>query len=779
MRNHYLAAFLIYAFLGSAHFIFAQEITRPEDKALFGLAQSLNNTQDFENAAEKLYDLYASYPDNKDVAVEYAKALGYGKQIDKAVVILNKLENQYPQDKQLVELYANILESNQKFDDALIKYQWLAEKNPDDYLLKEKIAEIAGWSHNYPLAIKYYSILAAKYPKDSAIKIKQAEICVWANDYPNAIRYYNQILEMEPDNQVVQLKVADLYYWSGDNSNAVQAYDKLTLDAVKNKEQCLNQGYALMSLGRYNKAEQAFDKLLKTYPNDPNIHLALANTYYAAGKTAEAEREYKILFEQSPNDSDIAVKLVKLTASGGNYTAAINFCRQILEKEPQNRDVKILQARILSWDGRYDESLVVYDELLNQQKSKELKKEKARVLGWMRQYEKSIKEYKSIIAAEPDQLIIAEMKAKQAFYNMHDINGEKYHKDWLKLEPNNLEAHNDLGDIYARNNQWDKAEEQYLKILSIDPASESARKALSKIDTYLNKKQVKVGFEFVEADSGARNIDQRYWNIFSAVRMPLNSKTFVTVREDSTFFDFDSIGNVYRQTIGVKLEYFASEALKASANYAYNLDSDDFGHSNNFGGEIDYKIADEWELNVSHQRQDVIDNGITFRDRLYRDNYKIRTVYKPTRRLNVGADYMYSDYSDDNRRNAYGFDVDYYLSFEPKSLKLVYRYENYGFDRTDADYFSPDSFHYNRIGFEFRHFLNGKKMFWADRQTYYTIGYALNIDVHQQNGHTVYADLHHDWTDSCSSHIEFSKSIYDHRQVYSFSRILFYTIFHF
>ncbi|MDD5010653.1 MAG: tetratricopeptide repeat protein [Phycisphaerae bacterium] len=779
MRNHYLAAVSIFAVLAAANLVFAQETISPEDKALFGLAQSLNNTQDFKNAADKLEGLYAKYPDNKELAVEYAKALGYGRQIDKAVAVLNKLENQYPQDEQLIELYANILESNQKFDEALIKYQWLAEKNPDDYLLKEKIAEIAGWARNYPLSMKYYSALAAKYPKDSAIKIKQAEVCIWAKDYPKAIDYYNQILEMEPDNQAVQLKVADVYYWSGDNSKAVQAYNKLTLDPVENKEQCVNQGYALMSIGQYDEAEQAFNKLLKTYPNDPNIHIALANTYYASGNISEAEKKYKILFEQSPNDPDIAIKLVKLTASGGNHKAAIDLCRRMLEKEPQNREIKILLARILSWDGRYDESLIAYDELLRQQKSKELKKEKARVLGWMRQYEKSIKEYKSIIADEPDPLITAEMKAKESFYNMHDINGEKYHKDWLKLEPDNLEAHYDLGDIYARNNQWDKAEEQYLKILSIDPASESAKKALSKIDTYLNKSQVKIGFEFVEADSGSRNIDQRYWNIFAAIRMPLSSKTFVTVREDSTLFDFDSIGNVYRQTIGVKLEHFASESLKASVNYAYNMDSDDFGHSNTFGGEIDYKITDEWELNISHQRQDVIDNGITFRDRLYRDNYKIRTVYKPTRRLNAGADYMYSNYSDDNHRNAYGFDVDYYVSFEPRSLKLFYRYEEYSFNRTDIDYFSPDSFHYNRIGFEFRHFLNGQKMFWADRQTYYTIGYAANVDVRQQNGHTIYADLHHDWTDSCSSHIEFAKHIYENRDVYSLSRILFYTIFYY
>lgn len=762
-----------------SYLLTGQEISEPNDQAIFGLAQSLNNMQHFSKAAEKLEGLYNRYPVNKKVAFEYAKALGYGKQIDKAVEILNSLENQYPDDKQIKQLYASILEANQRFDEALNRYILLLENNPEDKKLKEKIGDLAAWMYQYPTSIKYYSQLAAEYPEDIAIKRKLADTCMWAKDYSCAIIYYQQVLKANPNDKTVLINLADIYYWSKDEAQAAETYSKLNLDPVTDKQRYTNFGFALMTIGQHQKAEQVFKKLVETYPNDIELRIALANNYYAIGNIAKAEKEFEILMGMMPDNTEVAVKLAQLTAAGGNRDAAINLCRKILAKHPQNRQIKILLARLLSWEGRFEESITIYNELIQEEKSSQLQKEKARVLGWIREYEKSIKEYKAVLAENPDELAKTEMKAKESFYNLHDLNGEKYHLNWLKLEPNSLEAYYDLGQIYARNNQWDKSADAYKKVLSLDSASTMAQKAINKIDLYRYKKQFKAGFEFVEADSSSRDIDQRYWNIFSSLRFPMNSKTYLTVRENSMLLDYDSIENVYRQGTGLNLEYFADLNLKASANYTYNVDSDDFGHSNIFGGKVDYLMNDQWEFNISHQREDIIDNGITFEDRLYRDNYKVRTVYKPSRRLNAGADYTYSPYSDDNNRDAYGFDLEYYLNYEPRSLKVVYRFEEYHFNRSDTDYFSPASFHYNRVGLEFRHFLNKDFFLWPANQTYYTLGYAINFDVHQQNGHIIYADLHHDWNETCSSGFEFSKMIYEQSEIYGLNRILFYTVWYF
>jgi hypothetical protein len=157
-----------------------------------------------------------------------------------------------------------------------------------------------------------------------------------------------------------------------------------------------------------------------------------------------------------------------------------------------------------------------------------------------------------------------------------------------------------------------------------------------------------------------------------------------------------------------------------------------------------------------------------------RDDFKTRAEFIPNRRITLGGDYKYSRFNDSNNRNAYGLDAKATVLYEPTSLRVMYRYEAYGFEEARGYYFSPDSFHTNMLDVEFRHFLNKEEMFWGANDTYYTLKYSLNVDVHSQIGHKIYVDFHREWTKCLSTHVEWSKMLYDHLETYAEENLFIY-----
>ena len=94
----------------------------------------------------------------------------------------------------------------------------------------------------------------------------------------------------------------------------------------------------------------------------------------------------------------------------------------------------------------------------------------------------------------------------------------------------------------------------------------------------------------------------------------------------------------------------------------------------------------------------------------------------------------------------------------------IYEAKNY--------YFTPGSFHTNFINLEWRHFLNNKGLFWGSNDTYYTVRYVVNFDVHDQIGHRLYTGFHHDWNNRLSTDMEWQKIIYEHPKTYGEERFV-------
>lgn len=533
---------------------------------------------------------------------------------------------------------------------------------------------------------------------------------------------------------------------------------------------------SLSSLKKYDESIEVLKDLRKRFPDDKMIDVELINSLYGAGMDKEAEEELAGVLKQKLHDTKAALRLVGIFADRKRYREALTICEGILAQEPDNKEAVLWLARLLSWDGQYERSLRAYTEMINKFNDWVVPRlEKARVMGWDHQYVESIEEYKNTIkeVKTVNEAVRAEMAAKDDYYKSFDSKGITDYKKWLELEQDNLEALFDLAQVYSRQMQWSNAEKLYSRILSVYPQHSRAKIALDKTMIYSRSASAETGFEHYQASSTSRDVDEDYWDIYTNLRTPINEDIYLSAREDTVLYDPSTAKSFTRQKMGIALEYNKRPTLWARAAYAYSVYTGQPKNSNNFNGEINFKPIDSALFTFLCKREDVEDNPQTMIRNLKRDDYKIRTTIEPNRRIGFGADYMYSHYTDKNDKFTYGVDVKTQVLYEPHSLALTYRYEEYGYGEPRDYYFTPGSFHYNTAVVEWRQFLN-RELFWGNNETYYTLKYAVNFDVHDQVGHLLYADFHHDWNNRFSTYVEWSKKIYDHRNTYGEERVMVY-----
>lgn len=507
----------------------------------------------------------------------------------------------------------------------------------------------------------------------------------------------------------------------------------------------------------------------------------LAQSYMNLSDFDNANPLLQELYAKYPEDEDVVMNLLLVYSEKQQYEPAITLCMDFLKNNGDNKTIRLWLARCLSWDKQYDESLEIYSNLIAQYSDWEIPaREKARVLGWSRQYDDAVEEYRHLAERDPNTPVFGyEMAAKQNLYNRFPISAMKHYKQWLSEEPDNPEAMYDLAQIYSTQQQWSNAANMYERILAQYPSHFRAKQALDKVRMYSQDTKVRAGFKMFESDSASRITDTRYWNAFASVTLPLNENTYVNIRQDNIWRNFDNYRQIYQQQFGVELEYKHKPDFWGSVNFAASAYENEKGVEYLFGGELNIKPVDELTVTLSHQRRQIIDNSKVFLDKLYADNFGTRVLYQPTRHWVSGADYFHAAYSDGNKKDAYGADVGYYLSFEPDSLKLSYRHEIYHFSILDPDYFSPASFHSNRLRTEWRHYFNADELFWGTNDTYSTVQYEVIFDDGNQIGHQIRCGFHHDFNDRCSSYLEWSKMIYEHADIYSEDMLMFYTSIYF
>lgn len=262
--------------------------------------------------------------------------------------------------------------------------------------------------------------------------INEAEALYQAGKFTQAISTYQQAIEVEPDNPSIYINMARAQVFAAQYQDALESSERALLLNNTNPLAYAVKGWALDFLGDYTQAEGSIKRALELDPNN-----ALAHAFYAEilmdkalvgqgdiGSVDKAADESKIALSLAPNTLESLRARGYVLWNTGNYEEAIR---------------------------EYQAALAINDKIADLHMALGYN---YHVLG---EYDQAVNEFLQALALNPSSPQ-APLEISRTYATVGDFSqAVQYADQAVKIDPQNPKLHGNLGSMYYKNNQFDKA----------------------------------------------------------------------------------------------------------------------------------------------------------------------------------------------------------------------------------------------------------------------------------------------------------------------------------
>ena len=318
-------------------------------------------------------------------------------------------------------------------------------------------------------------------------------------------------------------------------------------------------------------------------------------------------------------------------------------------------------------------------------------------------------------------------------------------------EPGNTEGLFDLGQVYGGLKQTHNALGEFGKVLEVDPLHREAAIAQERATLEMSPQFRPYADYFHQfGRNGLAAIDRFKYG--GTVQCPYGDENeWIQLGYARAFYqpvnDRGLNGNII--TGGFQSKFLDSRLLLHGIG---NLEQyqDRIRTRVTYDIGADYDVSDLLHLRTTTFLQNVIENGESMRQNIYRLGTTAGADLHLTRWWNLSGTYRYAHYSDHNELNELTFNSEYSLTLPPKQLKFVgtVYYESFAqptlflnpeqqfLPGTRHPYFAPAGFTYYEGRVEWYHWLS-RDYFTYSNQCWYSTQFGLGWD----NRFNVYYDL--------------------------------------
>ena len=360
----------------------------------------------------------------------------------------------------------------------------------------------------FDTAREFYSKALAINQEDPEILYNLALNYQSAGDNENALQYMMKASRLNRNNYDIRLAAGNLFY----KMNLFKEAEAEYAEAIKLKpgspEPLVFLGSARLELGRTEEAAANFLEVLKSQASGEQVALAasnLGNIYDDAGRYREAVEFYSKALRVAPSDSLINYNLGVAYLHSKNYREAISYFRRALEIDPAINECCLNLAGAYYYSGEMEDALKYY-QLYNKKEpgNPEVNRMIAHILEKTGRQGDAVKNYKDMLATakSPEELKMAFAGLGNIFFDrgqyddaisnynkglQYDRNdtslmfnialSQKRKKNFQgalatlaaadRVQVGNVEIYKEMGDIYFKTGNYDKALECLDKVLMI------------------------------------------------------------------------------------------------------------------------------------------------------------------------------------------------------------------------------------------------------------------------------------------------------------------------
>jgi tetratricopeptide (TPR) repeat protein len=421
------------------------------------------NSENLRKAIEHMEALTRQEPSDTDSWQVLGRLYKLDNQDKKAEEAFKKVLNVDPDSKGGLSSLAQLYFEQGDYTGAVELLKKIPEADLDPSLLG-MLGYAYSQKHDFESAVATYEKALAKDPENQELRRSYADALIDMGNTPAARTEFEKILKADPDDGSTYLRLAQLDRQEGRFDQARKELErarslpqpadtKIQYDMKIQYEQALledaagNQDKALELLqGLVKSSEQAEGQYSPAEANNRAIFLErLGLIYRAQRKYPPALQAFQQIVAlgkaQAARGEELIVDTMRLTHQ---LPKALDEVNSAVQKFPEERSLRILRAYVVGEMGRVGEAVNQLQALMNNTPAdRELYLSVAQVYSQAKQF----------------------AEAEQAVNKALGYGSKPEEEGYSRFM---------LGSIYERQKKYDLAEEQFKKVLAVDPLNASA-----------------------------------------------------------------------------------------------------------------------------------------------------------------------------------------------------------------------------------------------------------------------------------------------------------------
>ena len=401
-------------------------------------------------AIEQFSEINRLDPSDTESALWLARLYRLKNEHDKAEGVLRSILKTDPENEAAVEQLTQLLMDGGKSQEAVSLLEGITAHSPSPVLL-DLLGDAYTQTHELAKAEQSYRKAADLDPSEPSHQRGLGQTLLVEEKYSEALAVYQKISEVMPDDSDVYLQIAKIYRELHQLDKAEENLVKARQYAPGSPEVMYNEAMVYQAQGRYEDAirvlSDAVTGIKGQSPTPPSRRRSLAILYQQLGQLYRDTQNYPAAiytFEElghlgEEEDRRARIIIMDTYRAAKNLPKALETGKEALAKYPADPAIRTSHALLLGEDGQTDAAAKILKAQLHGDTG-----DRDTYLNIAQVYERG-RRYKD---------------AEEAAHAAEVLPGQARENEMVWFL---------LGAIYERQKFFDKAEEQFKKVLSVNP----------------------------------------------------------------------------------------------------------------------------------------------------------------------------------------------------------------------------------------------------------------------------------------------------------------------
>ena len=528
-------------------------------RSLGDVSASNAQSETVSKAIEQYREINRLDPSDTESALWLARLYRLKNDHDKAEEVLKAILKTDPENEPAVEQLTQLLMDEGKGSEAVTLLEGITAHSPSPVLL-DLLGDAQTQAHDLTKAEEAYRRAAELDPSEPSHQRGLGQTLLAEEKYPEALKVYEKLSDVMPNDSDVYLRIAQIYRELHQLDKAEQNLVKARQYAPGSLEVMYNEAMLYQAQGRFEDAirvlSDAVTGIKGQSPSVPSRRRSLSILYQQLGQLYRDTQNYQAsiyTFEElghlgEEEDRRARMMIMDTYRAAKDLSKALQTGKEALAKYPADPAIRTSQALLLGENGQTDDAVKILRAQLHGDAS-----DREAYLNIAQVYERGRRYKEAEDSARAAEVLPGQPREKEMVWFL-------------------------LGAIYERQKFFDKAEEQFKKVLAVNPKNAPVLNyygyMLGDLGIRLDEAEALVQQALKEDPYNGAYLDSLGWiyfkeNKFSASETTLR-KAVERERHDATIHSH--LGDLYAK-MG-RSELAAAEWEKSLAEWRRSLPAD-------------------------------------------------------------------------------------------------------------------------------------------------------------------------------------------------------------